>query len=125
MSKEIKWTKSVDSRYISGEDLRYYLGGLEPEMVVYLYKSEMGETYDANSKTKDEKVILYFKTFADNKPLKKELLLQKLQEVYFLHLPNNFMICLKVSLKSMIPLRASQGFLLRCIASRIKDMVTL
>lgn len=40
------WKKNNDSRYISGEDLKYSLKGLKPEMNVIIEKFSDSETFD-------------------------------------------------------------------------------
>lgn len=48
------WRKNIDSRYISGEDLKASLHGLRPEMVVVIEKFQDAETYD---QSKQEKAV--------------------------------------------------------------------
>jgi len=46
------WKKNNDSKYISGEDLKSGLRGLESEMAVVIEKFEDAETFDQNNQQK-------------------------------------------------------------------------
>lgn len=65
------WTKHIDTRYISGEDLMTGANGLEPEMDVYLYNAVEGETFDQKQNATEIKWVLHFKKLSDNTPLYK------------------------------------------------------
>jgi hypothetical protein len=65
------WTKHIDTRYISGEDLVTAVNGLKPEMDVYLYDAVEGETFDQKQNATEIKWVLHFKTLDGNRPLYK------------------------------------------------------
>ena len=46
------WKKNNDSKYISGEDLKSGLKGLDPEMAVFIERFEDAETFDQNNQQK-------------------------------------------------------------------------
>jgi len=80
MAKEekIPWKKNIDSRYISGEDLKLgiELGkGLAPEMVVTMASFKDVESFDQNAREKVNKTGVFLKTYPEGKMLYKPLIL--------------------------------------------------
>jgi len=72
------WKKNNDSRYISGEDLKYgeSLGyGLRPEMVVTIASFKDAETFDQKEQEKIIKTGLNLLEYPSGKPLHKPVLL--------------------------------------------------
>jgi hypothetical protein len=55
------WKKNIDSRYISGEDLKAELHGLKPEMVVVIEKFQDAETFDQKKQEKAVKTGFFLK----------------------------------------------------------------
>lgn len=82
MSEQQKtyWKKNLDSRYISGEDLKNgeRIGkGLRPNMVVTLAKFEDSDTFDQSTQSKVDKTALWLKDVESGKVLYKPLIMNK------------------------------------------------
>jgi len=55
------WKKNNDSRYISGEDLKFSLKGLKPEMVVVIESFSDQETFDQQTQSKITKTGFFMR----------------------------------------------------------------
>jgi len=74
------WKKNLDSRYISGEDLKdgEKIGkGLKPSMVVTLAKFADAETFDKSTQSTVDKTALWLKEYPNGEILYKPLLMNK------------------------------------------------
>lgn len=82
MEKLTHWKKNIDSRYISGEDLKESLNGLAPEMIVTISKFEDTETFDQKLQAKVTKTGLFFSQL-NGKALYKPVILNKTNALFF------------------------------------------
>lgn len=75
---EIKthWKKNLDSKFISGEDLKSELNGLKPEMAIVIEKFTDTETFDQNKQAKITVTGLFLKDL-NGKALYKPVILNK------------------------------------------------
>ena len=74
-TEKTPWRKNLDSRYISGENLKYEMAGLKPEMVVVVESFEDVETYDQKNQTDAVKSGLFLVDFKTGKKLSKPAIL--------------------------------------------------
>ena len=74
-TEKTPWRKNLDSRYISGENLKYEMVGLKPEMVVVVESFEDVETYDQKNQTEAVKSGLFLVEFKTGKKLPKPAIL--------------------------------------------------
>lgn len=68
------WKKNIDSRYISGEDLKSALRGLKPEMVVVVDDMKDSPTFDQSTQKEVTKTSLWLKDITGNKIYKPVIL---------------------------------------------------
>jgi len=76
--KDTPWRKNLDTRYISGEDLKTGIEmgkGLRPEMVVTLLRYEDSPAFDQKSQKEVDKTALWLKDHESGKALYKPMLL--------------------------------------------------
>jgi hypothetical protein len=74
METKTHWKKNLDSRYISGEDLKAGLKGLKPEMIVEIESFEDTETFDQNQNKQIVKTGLNLKEHQGGKVYKPVIL---------------------------------------------------
>ena len=86
MSEKTHWKKNLDSRYISGEDLKSGLKGLKSPIHVEVIKFDAdAEVYDQNTNSKKHKSALFLKEI-DGEKLHKPVLLNKTNALFFVGL---------------------------------------
>ena len=78
------WKKNLDSRYISGEDLKFSLHGLSPEMSVCIRSASDVETFDQKNQTKEIATGLILFDIVKNKQLLKAVILNKTNAAFFI-----------------------------------------
>lgn len=76
METKTHWKKNLDSKFISGEDLKGGLNGLKPEMAVVIEKFTDAETFDQNKQAKSVVTGLFLKEL-NGKSLYKPVILNK------------------------------------------------
>lgn len=74
METKTHWKKNIDSRYISGEDLKSGLKGLKPEMPVYVDDMKDSPTFDQSTQKEVTKTALWLKELNGNKIYKPVIL---------------------------------------------------
>ena len=73
-AEKTHWKKNIDSRYISGEDLKSSLRGLRPEMVVVVDDMKDSPTFDQSTQKEVTKTSLWLKELNGNKVYKPVIL---------------------------------------------------
>lgn len=74
-SEKTHWKKNIDSRYISGEDLKAELKGLKSEMPVTITHFQDSETYDAADQSKKVKTGFFLAEHPSKTPVYKPMIL--------------------------------------------------
>lgn len=69
------WKKNIDSRYISGEDLKAELKGLKAEMNVVITHFQDSETFDQSDQSKKVKTGFFLAELPSKTPLYKPMIL--------------------------------------------------
>jgi len=69
------WKKNIDSRYISGEDLKAELKGLKQEMSVVITHFQDSETFDQSSQDKKVKTGFFLAEYPSKTPVYKPMIL--------------------------------------------------
>jgi len=82
MEAKTHWKKNLDSKFISGEDLKSSLNNLSPEMAVVIDRFSDDETFDANKSAKTTITGLYLKDLSGKK-LYKPTILNKTNAKFF------------------------------------------
>lgn len=75
MEKLTHWKKNIDSRYISGEDLKSELKGLKAEMNVVITHFQDSETFDQSDQSKKVKTGFFLAEYPSNTPVYKPMIL--------------------------------------------------
>ena len=130
MAEKTHWKKNADGTYISGEDMKFSLNGLSPEMNVYLTRFEDGETYDQNQNKKSIKTVMHFKTL-EGVELHKGVLLNKTNALVFKAITNSPFVddWVEVPITMLAKADVRHGFVVRFqpykMSKDIKDQVDL
>lgn len=78
------WKKNIDSRYISGEDLKAGLRGFTSEMIVTIDRNNDVETFDPNEQQKKQKTGLWLKKFPSGEDIYKPAILNTVNARFFI-----------------------------------------
>jgi hypothetical protein len=81
MENLTSWKKNIDTRYISGEDLKDGIKGLKKEMNVVIARFEDAETFDQSTQKKVVKTGFFLKEL-NGKELYKPVILNKTNAVF-------------------------------------------
>jgi hypothetical protein len=77
------WRKHLDPRYISGEDLKASLHGLQPEMVVCVAEMKDAPTFDQSTQKEVTKTSLWLRNLANNQMIYKPVILNVSNAKFF------------------------------------------
>lgn len=82
-NQKTHWKKNIDSRYISGEDLKASLRGLKPEMVVVVADMKDSPTFDQQSQKEIIKTSLWLKDLSSGQMIYKPVILNTTNAKFF------------------------------------------
>ena len=85
VEQKTHWKKNIDSRYISGEDLRASLRGLKPEMTVFIDMNADAETFNMADQKKELKTALWLKDYITGAKVYKPVILNTTNAKFFMN----------------------------------------